>query len=81
MSENNTQNISLSINKEKYENINVETRQNLADFLREQGLKGTHLGCEQGACGACNVLLDGISIRAAHYKNKPDSSPVDHFKD
>ena len=28
----------------------------LGDFLSEQGFKGTHLGCEQGACGACNVL-------------------------
>ena len=64
MTENAVKNITLSINNEKYENIVVETRQNLADFLREQGLKGTHLGCEQGACGACNVLLDGKSIRS-----------------
>ena len=36
MSENNTQNISLYINKEKYENINVETGKT-TDFLREKG--------------------------------------------
>lgn len=40
-------------------------RQHLADFLRENlFLTGTHLGCEQGACGACTVLLDGQPVRS-----------------
>lgn len=43
----------------------VEPRLNLADFLRDElGLTGTHLGCEQGVCGACSVLLDGEAVRA-----------------
>jgi carbon-monoxide dehydrogenase small subunit len=43
----------------------VEPRLNLADFLRERlQLTGTHLGCENGACGACTVLADGVPIRA-----------------
>ena len=43
----------------------VETRVNLADFLRhELGLTGTHVGCEHGVCGACTVLVDGHSVRA-----------------
>ncbi len=42
----------------------VEVRTNLADFLRHGlGLTGTHLGCEHGVCGACTVLLDGVSVR------------------
>ena len=42
----------------------VETRLTLADFLRhELGLTGTHVGCEHGVCGACTVLLDGVSVR------------------
>ncbi|TAM72084.1 MAG: 4-hydroxybenzoyl-CoA reductase subunit gamma [Mycobacterium sp.] len=37
----------------------------LADFLRERlGLTGTHIGCGQGLCGSCNVLLDSRSARA-----------------
>ena len=38
----------------------VEPRLTLADFLREElDLTGTHLACEHGFCGSCNVLLDG----------------------
>lgn len=43
----------------------VESRTNLADFLREDlGLTGTHLACEHGVCGACTVLVDGRAVRA-----------------
>lgn len=43
----------------------VEPRTHLADFLREAlNLTGTHLGCEQGVCGACTVLLDGVPQRS-----------------
>ena len=38
----------------------AEPRTLLSDFLRhELGLTGTHVGCEQGACGSCTVLVDG----------------------
>lgn len=43
----------------------TEARVSLADFLRDRlGLTGTHLGCEQGICGACTVLVDGEAVRA-----------------
>lgn len=43
----------------------VEPRRTLADFLRDDlGLTGTHLGCEQGVCGSCTVLVDGASARS-----------------
>ena len=43
----------------------VEPRTSLADFLRiELELTGTHIGCEQGACGACTVEVDGELVRA-----------------
>lgn len=43
----------------------VEPRLLLADFLRhELALKGTHIGCEHGVCGACTVLIDGRTARS-----------------
>src|SRR5579872_1583707 len=43
----------------------VEERLLLSDYLRhELGLTGTHVGCEHGVCGACTVLLDGVSVRS-----------------
>lgn len=43
----------------------VDPRTTLADALRDEfGFTGVHLGCEQGACGACTVLLDGDSVRS-----------------
>ncbi|GJM41245.1 MAG: (2Fe-2S)-binding protein [Ardenticatenaceae bacterium] len=57
-------NIAVSINGKTYEE-EVEPRMLLSDFLRhELGLTGTHVGCEQGVCGACTILFDGEPIRA-----------------
>ena len=43
----------------------VESRVTLADFLRHDlDLTGTHIGCEHGVCGACTVLVDGLSARS-----------------
>jgi aerobic carbon-monoxide dehydrogenase small subunit len=56
--------VSLTINKEAYEK-EVDVRLTLADFLRhELRLTGTHIGCEHGVCGACTILLDGVSARS-----------------
>jgi xanthine dehydrogenase YagT iron-sulfur-binding subunit len=41
----------------------ADARVSLLDFVREQlGLHGTKKGCNQGACGACTVLVDGERI-------------------
>ena len=43
----------------------VQARLTLSDLLRDRlGLTGTHVGCEQGACGACTVLADGEAVRS-----------------
>ena len=56
--------VSFTVNGRR-EQLDVEPRRTLADALRDDlGLTGTHLGCEQGVCGACTVLLDGEPIRS-----------------
>ena len=43
--------------------LKVDPRQSLLDVLRETlELTGTKKGCNQGACGACTILLDGRRI-------------------
>jgi aerobic-type carbon monoxide dehydrogenase small subunit (CoxS/CutS family) len=43
----------------------AEARKTLADFLRDDlDLTGTHVGCEQGVCGACTVIVDGRVVRS-----------------
>jgi len=42
----------------------VDARKTLVDFLREElALTGSHVGCEQGVCGACSVRVDGVLVR------------------
>jgi len=55
--------IQVTVNGERL-NREVEPRTHLVDFLRESvGLKGSHLGCEHGVCGACTVRLNGQIVR------------------
>jgi aerobic-type carbon monoxide dehydrogenase small subunit (CoxS/CutS family) len=56
--------IAVTINGADHEG-EVEPRTLLSDFIRhDAGLTGTKVGCEQGACGACTVQLDGEPIRS-----------------
>ncbi len=58
------QEISLTVNGETH-TLRVPARKLLADCLREDlRLAGTHVGCEQGVCGACTILLDGQLVRS-----------------
>ena len=55
--------IELTVNGQAQQR-SVQPRQHLVDFLRNDlGLKGSHLGCEQGVCGACTVEVDGAIVR------------------
>jgi aerobic carbon-monoxide dehydrogenase small subunit len=56
--------LSLVVNGEEIE-TSVPARMHAADFLRHRlGRTGTHVGCEQGACGMCTVLVDGRAIKS-----------------
>src|SRR5919108_27996 len=50
--------ITLTVNGDLHELV-VDPRDTLLDALRDKlELRGTHLGCDSGDCGACTVLLD-----------------------
>lgn len=56
--------VSVTVNGTLIE-TEVPARESLADFLRHRaGLTGTHVGCEQGVCGACTVRFDGHIARS-----------------
>jgi xanthine dehydrogenase YagT iron-sulfur-binding subunit len=54
--------VRVRINGEARE-ITVDNRTSLLDMLRERaGLPGTKKGCDQGACGACTILVNGQRV-------------------
>ena len=54
--------LTTSVNGAAYE-LRVASHETLLDALRDRlGLTGTKKGCDQGACGACTVLVDGKRV-------------------
>lgn len=54
--------IALNVNGKRHE-VEVRPHDSLADILREKlGLTGTKIICNEGHCGACTVLIDGVPV-------------------
>jgi len=57
-------NVTICVNGEQ-RSLDVEPRLLLVQALREVlGLTGTHVGCDTSSCGACTVLLNGVSVKS-----------------
>lgn len=56
--------VHTTINGEAYDLL-CEPRQSLLELLRDAaGLTGTKEGCNNGNCGACNVIMDGVLVNS-----------------
>jgi aerobic-type carbon monoxide dehydrogenase small subunit (CoxS/CutS family) len=56
--------IELDVNGDRYQ-LDVDPLRRLSSILREDlGLTGTKVGCGEGACGACAVLIDGSPMNS-----------------
>ena len=70
--------VTLTVNGRKRSGT-VEPRLLLVDFLRHDlGMTGTHIGCEHGVCGACTILLDGVTARSClHFAVAVDGAGIE----
>ncbi|MEO3868908.1 2Fe-2S iron-sulfur cluster-binding protein [Nonomuraea sp. B12E4] len=56
--------LSATVNGRRHQ-VTIDNRTSLLDLLRERlALPGAKKGCDQGACGACTVLVDGRRVNA-----------------
>ena len=55
--------IDVSINGE-VKSLEIESGEMLLDVLRREGYRGAKVGCREGFCGACTVLLDGRPVNS-----------------
>lgn len=56
--------VDLNVNGQRFRR-RVQSRILLVDFLRDElELTGTHIGCDTGHCGACTVMLDGVTVKS-----------------
>lgn len=56
--------VNITVNGQEYKR-RVQSRMLLVDFLRDElELTGTHIGCDTGHCGACTVMMDGVTVKS-----------------
>jgi aerobic-type carbon monoxide dehydrogenase small subunit (CoxS/CutS family) len=58
--------ISAKINGKQY-TAEIDPRMLLLDFIRDHAeLTGSKRGCNEGKCGACTVMLDGLTVKSCN---------------
>jgi carbon-monoxide dehydrogenase small subunit len=60
--ESNTYPLTMTVNGNEV-TVEVEADELLVDVLRDRlGLTGTKIGCNEGECGACSIIMDGQAV-------------------
>ena len=56
--------VNVKVNGQEYKR-RVDSRMLLVDFIRDElHLTGTHIGCDTGHCGACTIMLNGVTVKS-----------------
>ncbi len=56
--------VTVYVNGDEYTKT-IPVQMTLAEFLRDElFLTGTKIGCNEGECGACTVILDGVAVNS-----------------
>jgi len=56
--------ITVKVNGQQYRR-KINSRMLLVDFIRDElELTGTHIGCDTGHCGACTIMLNGVTVKS-----------------
>jgi len=56
--------VNVKVNGREYKR-RVDSRMLLVDFIRDElHLTGTHIGCDTGHCGACTIMLNGVTVKS-----------------
>ena len=61
--------LTLYVNARKFVVRDAQPEETLLTFLRREGLTGTKLGCGEGGCGACTVMVsqtDPVTLKVEH---------------
>ena len=57
--------LTIFVNSKKYEFEEIDPNMRLVDLLRDKlGITSVKIGCENGTCGVCTVLVDGVPMRS-----------------